>query len=90
MSISHSPRPPLIALPCGAGVAYPAAPAGLVVRAVVPGQTVGVLQLGRAVAHQLAGDARGVDAEPLRNPGEAPSLGDSVLDPPAILRVRWA
>lgn len=39
----------------------------------------------RAVAPELAGDARGVDAESLRHPGGAPPLDDPVLDFPAHL-----
>ena len=86
------PAPPLAAhpraggaLPRAVGVAYPAPPTGLAVSAVVPERAVGVPRPCRAVAPELAGDARGVDAEPLRDPGEAPSPDDPVLDPPAHL-----
>lgn len=79
------PAPPLPTHPRAAGVACPAAPAGLAVHAAVFGRLARAPRLGAAVAPELAGDARGVDAEPLRDPGEAPSLDGPVLDPPAHL-----
>lgn len=48
--------------------------------AVVSERAVGVLRLGTAVAPELARDARGIDVEPFRHPGEAPALDGPVLD----------